>query len=100
MRREQKTEQSGYCRESMLETEGNGGVRSAVSLESADGNSATALLERVLSRNNLNLAYKRVKRNGGAAGIDGMTVDEMLPYLQGNRDELLESILGGWYKLH
>ena len=98
MHREQKTEQSGWTREGTVETESSEGARSAVSLESADGNGATALLERVLSRNNLNLAYKRVKRNGGAAGIDGMTVDEMLPYLQENREELLESILGGWYK--
>ena len=98
MRREQKTEQSGYRREGMLETESSGGARSTVPLETADGNGATALLERVLSRSNLNLAYKRVKQNGGAAGVDGMTVDEMLPYLQENRDELLESILGGWYK--
>jgi len=98
VRREQKTEKSGYRREGMVETESSGGAQSAVSLESADGNGANALLEQVLSRNNLNLAFKRVKRNGGAAGIDGMTVEEMLPYLQGNREELLESILGGWYK--
>ena len=98
MRREQKTEQSGWTREGTVETESNEGARSAVSLETADGNGATALLERVLSRGNLNLAYKRVKQNGGAAGVDGMTVDEMLPYLQENRDELLESLFGGWYK--
>ena len=32
------------------------------------------LLERILSRENLNRAYKRVKSNKGAPGIDGMTV--------------------------
>jgi group II intron reverse transcriptase/maturase len=52
----------------------------------------------VFCRDNLNKAWKRVKQNGGAAEIDGMTVDEMLPYLQENREELLKSILGGWYK--
>ena len=98
MRREQKTEQSGCRREGMVETESSGGAQSVVSLESAEGDGADALLEKVLDRGNLNKAYKRVKRNGGAAGIDGMTVDDMLPYLQANREELLESILGGWYK--
>ena len=33
------------------------------------------LLERILSRENLNRAYKRVKANKGAPGIDGMTVE-------------------------
>jgi len=98
MRREQKTEQSGCRREGMVETESSGGAQSVVSPEPAEGNSADALLEKVLDRGNLNKAYKRVKQNGGAAGVDGMTVDDMLPYLQANREELLESILGGWYK--
>ena len=82
----------------MVETESSGGAQSVVSPEPAEGNSADALLEKVLDRGNLNKAYKRVKQNGGAAGVDGMTVDDMLPYLQANREELLESILGGWYK--
>jgi group II intron reverse transcriptase/maturase len=56
------------------------------------------LLEKILHRDNLNAAYKRVKRNGGAAGVDGMTVDEMLPYLRENGEELIASIRGGWYK--
>jgi len=55
------------------------------------------LLEQILTRDNLNLAYKRVKRNKGAGGIDGMQVDELLPYLRENRKELVESIRGGKY---
>ncbi|WP_231121366.1 IS200/IS605 family transposase [Limosilactobacillus reuteri] len=38
----------------------------------------------VLDRNNLNQAYLRVKRNKGAAGIDDMTVNDLLPYLREN----------------
>jgi hypothetical protein len=34
------------------------------------------LLDRILSRNNMNLAYKRVKANKGAGGIDEVEVDE------------------------
>ena len=50
------------------------------------------LLEKVLDRDNLNKAYKRVKANKGASGIDGMTIDEALPWLKEHRDELLESM--------
>ena len=56
------------------------------------------LLEKILTRDNLNLAYKQVKRNKGAGGIDGMQVDELLPYLKENRNELIESIRSGKYK--
>ena len=56
------------------------------------------LLEKVLDRDNLNRAYKRVKANKGASGVDGMTVDEALPWLKEHRDELLESIRNGKYK--
>ena len=40
------------------------------------------LLEKVIDRTNLNLAYKRVKRNGGSHGVDGMKVEELLPHLK------------------
>ena len=56
------------------------------------------LLERILSRENLNRAYKRVKVNKGAPGIDGMTVEDALPWLREHREELLESIRQGKYK--
>ena len=56
------------------------------------------LLERILDRDNLNRAYKRVKANKGAPGIDGMTVEATLPWLKEHREELLQSIRGGKYK--
>lgn len=36
------------------------------------------LLEQILHRDNLNKAYKRVKSNKGAGGVDRMKVDELL----------------------
>ena len=69
-----------------------------VTLETAEKDGANKLLEEILHRDNLNIAYLRVKRNGGAPGIDGMTVEEMLPYLKKHKEELLASIRGGWYK--
>ena len=56
------------------------------------------LLEKVLEGENLNKAYKRVKANKGASGVDGMTVNEALPWLKEHREELLESIRSGKYK--
>ena len=55
------------------------------------------LLERILDRENLNRAFKRVKARKGAAGIDGMTVEKALPYLRENKKELLERIYRGKY---
>ncbi len=43
------------------------------------------------------LVYKRVKANKGAAGIDGMTVEEALPYLREHQQELTERIYKGKY---
>ena len=41
-----------------------------------------ALLARVLERGNLQRALKQVRRNKGAPGIDGMTVDDLPDYLR------------------
>ncbi len=52
------------------------------------------VMEEILSGEKLKQAYKNVIHNKGSAGIDGMTVDELLPYLQENwkriKLELLE----------
>src|SRR5574344_342112 len=56
------------------------------------------LLEEILSPTNLNKAYRRVKGNNGACGMDGMGADELLTYLSSHKDEILESILRGKYR--
>ena len=56
------------------------------------------LLEKVVSANNLNRAYKRVKRNKGAGGVDGMKVDELLQYLRDNGEDIRKAILAGEYR--
>ena len=58
----------------------------------------TDLLEEILNRENLNRAYKRVRANKGAPGIDGMTVEDALPWLREHREKLLESIREGTFK--
>src|SRR5699024_716435 len=56
------------------------------------------LLDQILDRDNLNKAYKQVKRNKGSAGVDGMTVEELGPYLMKNREVLIEEIRQRKYK--
>ena len=55
------------------------------------------LLETILYKDNFNRAYKRVKENKGAPGIDGMTIEEALPYLKEHQRELTNYIYRGKY---
>ena len=55
------------------------------------------LLEKILHKDNLNRAFKRVKANKGAPGSDGMTVDEALLYFKENQKELIDRIYRGKY---
>lgn len=59
---------------------------------------ADNLLERILHRENMNNAYKRVKSNKGSHGVDGMKVDELLSYLKQHGKTLITSILEGTYR--
>ena len=56
------------------------------------------LLELILRKDNLNMAYKQVKSNKGSGGIDGMQVDELLPYLRENQETLIQELRDGKYK--
>ena len=56
------------------------------------------LLDTILRSDNLNAAYKKVKANKGAGGIDGMQVDELLPYLREHQGELVRQVREGKYK--
>jgi len=56
------------------------------------------LLEQILNTNNLNQAFKQVKRNKGAHGVDGMDVEHLLQYLKDNGGELKRTILDGKYR--
>lgn len=81
-----------------VEHEGYAGARSFGAREGGERDSAEDLLERILDRDNLNRAYKRVKGNHGAPGIDGMTVEEALPWLKEHGAALVNSIREGRYK--
>ena len=55
------------------------------------------ILGKILEKDNLNRAYKRVKANKGAPGIDGMTVEGALSWLKEHNHELIQRIKSGHY---
>ena len=56
------------------------------------------LLEEILSRENMNLAYKKVKANKGASGVDGISTEEVHEYLKENWPSIKERIQKRKYK--
>ena len=46
------------------------------------------LLEKILSKDNMNTAYKRVCANKGAGGVDGVTVEELGDYIKENWESI------------
>lgn len=56
------------------------------------------LMERIVDRQNLNCAYKRVKANKGSPGIDGMTIKQTRDFLAENKDQLIAELLEGRYQ--
>jgi RNA-directed DNA polymerase len=56
------------------------------------------LMEQVCERANLNRAYKRVKANNGAPGVDGLTVYELEAHIVAHKAAIVTSLLAGTYK--
>lgn len=56
------------------------------------------LMEAVVARENLLEAYSRVMSNKGAAGVDGMLVEQLKPYLQEHWVKIKEDLLNGTYQ--
>ncbi|WP_077702999.1 group II intron reverse transcriptase/maturase [Virgibacillus dokdonensis] len=98
MRQLQKTGESGYRQRDSVEHEGYVEAHSGLHGEKNNQNGVSNLFERILSRNNLNQAYLQVVRNKGAAGVDGMTCDQLLPYLKEHKEELLLQLYQEKYK--
>jgi len=84
---------------------GDGGTEAAASEEEQASTAlnreralTSKLMERIGERGNLNRAYKRVRGNKGAPGVDGMTVKELYGWLQEHKAELEASLLDGSYE--
>jgi len=54
-------------------------------------------MEEVVCRENMLAAHQRVVGNKGAPGVDGMTVDELMPMLRDRWQAIREELLGGTY---
>ncbi|EYE87101.1 RNA-directed DNA polymerase, partial [Fervidicella metallireducens AeB] len=95
--------EEGYLYKNRVELKDNVEVHSISSMSNKGRNDVNEygsdILEQILSRDNMNSAYKRVKANKGSHGIDGMTVDELLQYLKEHGQELRQSLLEGRYRL-
>jgi len=108
-------QQEGTWRQLSLWEEGEGDVRHGANGEGGtqsraneERQAATAwnreraltqgMMERVCERENLNRAYRRVKANRGAAGVDGMKVNDLRAWLGEHKEGLIEGLLTGRYE--
>lgn len=102
MRKLQKTSYEDWSWQvgvELQETMGEHSVSTAFKSGKDDGKFyADRLLEKILDRDNLKIAFKRVKANKGSHGVDGMKVDELPQFLKQNVGTLRESILEGTYR--
>ena len=79
--------------------EGPGSERQAgTACNGQAGERVPMLMEEVCARENLMAAYRRVVQNGGAAGVDGMTVKELMPYCRKHWARIREELLSGRYE--
>ena len=77
--RQQPTSYEGLRQRVAVKPQGYVGAPSSTSaqLDLSSREGQNDLLERMLEGNNLRLAFKRVKQNGGAPGADNVTVEEL-----------------------
>lgn len=94
------SEDKNYQQEVEVEPRGNAGERSNFKAGTERGdelNEEDKLLEKILSRTNMNLAYERVKENAGSAGIDKMKTEELLKHLKIHGKVLINDLSTGRY---
>ena len=100
--RKQKISQDSYLQKNRAEPEDYVGVQTSMWITENNLTSIEqtgyGMLEQILSPANLNAAYKRVKQNKGAGGIDEMDVESLKDYLIKEKEALIASILGGKYR--
>ena len=97
MCREQKIPKGSCPGSDRLEAEIPPEVRS-MPMRDIRGKNGGDLMRRIVSRENMVQAYKQVRKNGGAPGIDGMTLDGMKLYLSEHYESLIRSIEDGTYR--
>lgn len=74
-----------------------GGVRHAAAWVEKES-SCDDLLEKILERDNLLSAWKRVRANRGASGVDGMEIEGFPDFLRQHWETIREKLLDGTYR--
>ena len=81
-----------------LRAERSGEAGRAAQGKERSGSEHRLLMERVVARENAIEALKRVRRNKGSPGIDGMTVEQLEPHLYEHWQAIREQLLTGTYQ--
>lgn len=92
----QKTEKAA-CREIARNVKGIRAHRSFNRIWKERDSAEPDILGKILDKDNLDRAYKRVKANKVAPGVDGMTIEEAFEWLKEHNHELTERIRKGHY---
>lgn len=98
MRKSQTTSTDGYLQENRMKSEGNVKACSILRGETERRDGASHLMNKMISRTNLNAAYRAVKANKGSAGIDDMETGELHAYLVANKETLISELKDGSYE--
>ena len=98
--RKQPTSKEGSRQRVAVKPPGYAGAQSSLSaqLDPSSREGQSDLLEQILQRDNLLRAYKRVKQNKGAPGVDGVTVEQLQEHLWQHWDTVLNQLLSGTYQ--
>ena len=75
-----------------------GSAESSMAATGSERPRASAQMELICERENLKRALQRVRKNKGAAGVDGMTVEELPDYLRREWPRIREQLLSGTYQ--
>jgi RNA-directed DNA polymerase len=104
VRTERKAEEGAEMRSACAEGTGRNPGEDATGVSvcpRAGGNSnpeAQELLEQIVAPENMRRAWKQVKRNQGAPGVDDRTIDETASLLRNHYEEIKERLLNGTYQ--
>lgn len=94
----QKPEKSGRTTEGQGEALSEGGRDEAPLSQQGVSDSGQDLLTQALARENMILAWQRVKANRGSAGVDGLSITETQEHLKTRWPQIRARILNGSYR--
>ncbi|SES43397.1 group II intron reverse transcriptase/maturase [Salipaludibacillus aurantiacus] len=101
MQRPQTISKDGCLQEGTLEAKSNAGGCSVLRGEKkSQGGEPSELMRKLVSRENLGHAFKRVKQKKGSAGIDGVTTNEIHSYFAEHHRSIVLSLKEGSYEPH